>query len=327
MVTFRLRHIFGSCLLVIALLGCTASNKEEITSAVDDALYYLSRPVPECQNAIDVLVNVGVQDHDPRYLQALASAYACRGNFSELELFQNISTISSNFTNFFASLASLPSSEQTEAESVEFLDLQVAIDTLLYSAGRTTPSAAQMKVVFGDRHGTNLNMQALYMVLVQLGRFNRWYGRTNAAGKKGLVTGVQESACFFNYTTMNAQSVSTSHGAGNACDASNVGSPDLTYADAVTTTNTRRRLCQGAMLMNNLLNLLENITFPTGTSTGQLSQLAAALRPNIDSAAALDPSMGAFIANLSQEACEANAAINDETLQLYFAALFEAGLP
>ncbi|MFP5458116.1 MAG: hypothetical protein ACLGG7_05225, partial [Bacteriovoracia bacterium] len=71
----------------------------------------------------------------------------------------------------------------------------------------------------------------------------------------------------------------------------------------------------------------DNITFPSGTSTGQLGQLAAAIQPYVDAASALDPEMGAFIANLSQETCEAEAAVDDETLQLYFAALFEAGLP
>lgn len=322
-----LQHIFVPCLLVLSLVACTASKKEEVTSAVDDALFYLSKPTPQCQKAIDALTKVGVQDKDPRYLQALASAYACRGKFSELNLFEDISTIDSDFANFFASLASLPSSEQTEAESDEFLDLQLAIDTILYSAGRTTPSAAQMKVIFGNRQGTNLNMQALYMILVQLGRFNRWYGRTDATGKKGLETGVQQPACFFNYSTVNAQVVSTSHGAGNACTASNVGSPDLSYADAAATTATRRRLCQGAMLMNNLIDLLNNITFPGGDSTGELGALSDALSPFIDAASALDPKIANFIANLSQETCEVEAAVDDETLQLYFAALFEAGLP
>lgn len=298
-----------------------------MTSAVDDALFYLSKPVPQCQKAIDALEDVGMQARDPRYLQALASAYACRGKFSELILFEDIASIDSDFENFFASLASLPSSAQTEAESAEFLDLQRAIDALLYSGGRTTPSAAEMKIIFGNRQGTNLNMQTLYMILVQLGRFNRWYGRTDTTGKKGLATGAQQSACFFNYSTVNAQVVSISHGAGNACDASNVGSPDLSYADAAATTATRRRLCQGAMLMNNLLDLLDNITFPGGDSTGELGALSAALAPFIDAASALDPKMGAFIANLSQSTCEAEAAVDDETLQLYFAALFEAGLP
>ncbi|MFP5458793.1 MAG: hypothetical protein ACLGG7_08675, partial [Bacteriovoracia bacterium] len=82
--TKPLKHIFVHFLLVASLVACTASKKEQVTDAVDEALFFLSKPVPQCQKAIDALEDVGMQGSDPRYLQALAAAYACRGNFSEL---------------------------------------------------------------------------------------------------------------------------------------------------------------------------------------------------------------------------------------------------
>lgn len=311
--------------LTLLLAGCSSSKEQKITDAIDEALYYLSKPSPDCQKAIDALEDVGNQKNNPRYLQALASAYACRGNFSELNLFDNIDAISGDFADILTSLATLEMAQQTEAESDEFLDVQRAIDVILYSGGKSVPSALETKEIFGTRHGTNLNMQALYMVLVQLGRFSNWYGRTDANGKKGLSTGVQVPACFFDYEAA-ALAVATSHGGGNACSAGNLGNADLDYT-GVTTVVAQRRLCQGAMLLNNLFDLLEHITFPESDSIGELGALYSTVEPYITALYALDPDMQDFVENLDQTTCEELVAADDDVIQLYFASLFEGGLP
>jgi hypothetical protein len=316
--------VFIFCLTLL-LVGCSASKEQKITNAIDEALYYLSKPSPECQKAIDALEEVGNQKNNPRYIQALASAYACRGNFSELNLFDNIDAISGDFSDILASLATLDMAAQTEAESDEFLDVQRAIDVILYSGGKSVPSALETKEIFGTRHGTNLNMQALYMVLVQLGRFSYWYGSTDSTGKKGLSTGVQVPACFFDYEAAPLV-IATAHGGGNACSAGNLGSADLDYT-TVTNTVAQRRLCQGAMLMNNLIDLLEHITFPDSDSIGELGELYSTVQPYITALYTLDPDMEEFVENLDQATCEDLVAADDDVIQLYFASLFEGGLP
>jgi hypothetical protein len=308
-------------LTLLVLVSCSASKEQKIIDAIDTALNYLSQSSPDCQKAIDVLEDVSGADKNPRYLQAYASAYACRGGFSELQLFEEIDTIDSSA--FLTSLTKLSTSSQSEAEGDDFDDLQRAIDIILYSGSRTTPSAAHTKTIFGNRHGTNLNLQALYMIIVQLGRFNRWYGNTAATGVKG--SGSQGNTCFFDYEAT-PLAIATAHGGGNACVAGNTGSPSLDYA-GVTTAVAQRRLCQGAILVNNLLNILENTTLSSNTSLGDISTLYADIAPYVSAAELLDPDMDEFIDTLSQETCETAVAADDDVIQLYFASIFEGGLP
>ncbi len=306
-------------LMLASLMACSAKPEEEAMDAIDTALYHLSRKSPECQKAIDVLEDLDDQEDNPRYVQTLASAYACRGGFSELDLFDEIDTIDSQA--LLGSLSELTSSAQTEAESDDFDDLQQAIDILLYSGERTTPSAAAAKTKFGNRHGTNMNLQALYMILVQLGRYASWYGNT-AGGAKGA--GALGNTCFFDYDPAPLV-VATSH-AGNACTGASQGSDSLDYA-GVTAAVAQKRLCQGAMLVNNLLDILENTTLSSNSSLGEITDVYDEIEPYIDAAAILDPGMPAFIATLSQADCETAVALDDSVIQLYFASIFEGALP
>lgn len=310
--------------LTIAV-SCSASKEEKVTDAIDTALYHLSQSDPECQKAIDALEDVSGQNSNPRYVQTLASAYACRGGFSELTFFGEIDTIDSS--NFLGSLAQLSTSAQNEADSDEFNDLQTAIDLILYSGGRTSPSALTTISKFGNRHGTNLNLQAAYMILAQLGRYVRWYGNTDAAGTKG--GGAQGNTCFFDYDSSGAPSplsVATSHGGGNACTGANQGSPSLDYA-GVTTALARKRMCYGIVLVNNLLDILENTTLSSNDALGDIREIYDDIQPYITTAAVLDPGMPDLIDTLAQVDCETIANSSDRTPQLYLASLFEGGLP
>jgi len=224
-------------------------------------------------------------------------------------------------------LAQLRSSAQTEAESDSFDDLQRAINILLYSGSRTTPSALETKNKFGTRHGSNINLQAAYMILVQLGRYVRWYGNADATGAKG--NGPSGNTCFFDYSASGAPSplsVATSHGASNACTAGNSGSPDLDYG-GVTSAVAQRRMCQGIMLVNNLLDILENTTLSSNDALGDIRELYDDVQPYLTAAALLDPGMPDLIDTLAQVDCETIAASNDRTVQLYLASVFEGGLP
>ncbi len=315
-------------LLVACALGsssCAKNDELKVIDAVDSALYHLSQATPACQEAIDVLEGVGRQPENSRYLQTLASAYACRGNFSELTLFGEIDTISAD-QYFLGSLAKLSSSEQAEAESDDFDDLQTAIDILLYAGGKATPSATEQQTVFGARQGGNLNLQALYMMIAQLGRYARWYGNGDADGDKG--DGGAANVCFFDYSTTGApapNTIATAHGGSNACTGTNNGHADLDYIIAGQAV-AQRRLCQGLMLFNNIYDVLQNTTISSDSSLGALGDVVDALEPYIITAEAY-PGVAALIATLSQEDCETALAASDTAAQYIFAALFEGGMP
>jgi hypothetical protein len=317
-----LAKIFGVGLIVFAVIlsGCAKNEEQKVIDAVDTALYHLSQSDPDCAQAIKVLEAVGRQPRNPRYLHTLASAYACRGSFSELTLLAEVDTISAD-NLFLASLAQLSTSEQSQAESDEFTDLQTAIDLLLYAGEKTIPSASEQQAIFGNRHGANLNLQALYMIIVQLGRYARWYANTDATGAKGAGAGT--NVCLFDYA-VGPQVVATSHPS-NACSGVNTGHPDLDYT-GVTQTVAQKRLCQGAMLFNNLLDILENTSISSDSSLGDLSEVKDALDPYITLASAR-PDVAALLATLSQAECETTVAADDEGMQYYFATLFEGGIP
>lgn len=316
-------------IVMLALLGaavaCSASKDEKVVDAIDTALYHLSQNSPQCQKAIDALEDISGQDLNPRYVQTLASAYACRGGFSELTFFDEVDTVDSS--DFLGSLAQLSSSTQNEAESSDFTDLQTAIDLILYSGNRTSPSALTTISTFGNRHGTNLNLQAAYMIIVQLGRYVRWYGNTDAAGVKG--GGAQGNTCFFDYSSTGVPtplSVATSYGAGNACTGAGQGSASLDYG-GVTSAVAQRRMCQGIVLVNNLLDILENTTLSNSDALGDIREIYDDIQPYITAAAVLDPGMPTLIETLAQVDCETIATGSDRTPQLYLASLFEGGLP
>lgn len=317
------------CILVgIVLLGmlisCAKNSEEEVIDAIDEANYLLSQNSPQCQKAIEVLEKIGRQNDDARYLSTLASAYACRGGFDELTLFGEVSTISSTFDEFLGSLAQISISSETSAESARFNDLQTAIDILLYAGNKTVPSAVEQQTIFGNRYANNMNLQAMYMILIQLGRYARWYGNTDAAGTKGA--GPNGSSCFMDYTDGGAAAIANGHGGGNACTTSTAGHTDTDYT-GVTAAVAQKRLCQGVMLVNNMLDILENTTLSSNSSLGSISTIYADIQPYITGASALDPDMPAFIENRLQDQCETISAVDDTLLQLYFAALFEYALP
>ena len=312
-----------SGLLISGFTACSKSSDQNVIDEVDKALDALSQETPKCQSAIDILEKLGRQNKDPRYLQTLASAYACRGGFDELTLFNEVGSINSTFNLFLGSLAKISISSEAAADSDRFKDLQTAIDIILYAGSKTTPSALTQESIFGHRQGSNMNLQALYMILIQLGRFSRWYGNADATGVKG--TGTSGSTCFMDYTDATAGVTATSQGGGNACTTTNAGHPNLRYA-TVTAAVAQKRLCQGVMLVNNLVDILANTQLSSNSSLGDISQIYADIKPYIDAAGLLHPQMPAFIAGPSQSSCQTTVAADDTVLQRYFGALFEGGM-
>ncbi len=315
-------------LSLTTLLACTSGPKEKIENGIDSALYYLSLPTPNCQKAIEELEKIGRQNNNPLYLRTLASAYACRGNYGELIFFGDIDNISSNASSFFGSLTTLGLATQSAPEPDSFLDVQRALDVLLYAGGQSTPSYTNLVTIFGQRQANNLSMQTLFMLLTQLGRFNYYYGNVDAAGAKGLGAGANN--CFYPYPGVIQTTVADVADTGGRCNSGSapVGHPQLNTATAgITNAIVNRRLCYGVVIVNNLIDILTNIEFSNNDALGAIVDLKDTLEDLLTQADSIpDPDFQAFLEVKSQSACEATLNSDNEVGQIYFAAIFEGGL-
>lgn len=312
------------------LAGCAKSSIEKIDDDIDKALFYLTDG-PQCQEAIDLLETLGRQNTNSRYIQTLASAYGCRANYSELTLFDEISTIVAGVNTFLPGLAKLSSSlSEHAADSASYTDILTSMNILLYAGNLTTSSATQRESVFGISQGSTINLQILYEVVVQLGKFVNFYGNANAAGAKGQGAanvdeqGATPSSCFFKYTDSDAQ-IAIQAGFTGVCDSlADTGHPNLDIA--LNAVATKRRMCEGLVLFTNLVDLLNNTTLP---DVSELEQIDAQLT-TLNTAISLAPArLTNLLAIKDQAACVAyvTPGAGFDELQLFYAYFFETGLP
>lgn len=324
-------------LFILALLlfftSCGKTPEEESDEAIDLALTYLSSN--KCEEAIDVLEDIGRQRENSIYLQVLASAYACRAGFSEIDFLDTeIDKIDSSVSGLMKSLTTLKWSSQTEADSADYEDMKEALDVIL-NIDSEQPSQDHREEVFGLRKAGDMGVQALFMSIAQLGKFLHLYGNVNATGVKGGGAantdeqGATASTCFAAYTAVNAQTALTPAIAG-ACrypgPATYVGHPDLSFA-APDLVVTKRRLCEGLMLVTNIIDILNNLTL-TDDSYGDLTSVTATVNTYKTNITNASPALATLINTTSQEECETLVAGGSEfdNLQYIYALLFEVGL-
>lgn len=322
-------------LIILSLfifVSCGKTPAEEVDEAIDLALTYLSEN--KCAKAIDVLEDVGRDQTDPVYLQVLASAYACRAGFNEVTfLLDDIPLIDSDAADLMKSLTQLSLSDEDEADSDSYVDVGEALDILL-NVDSNPPSQAAREATFGPRKAGDMGVQALFLSMVQLGKFLHFYGNVNSAGVKGGgAASVDEqtadpSECFVTYTYAPAKTYLTA--AAGTCNnmASDNGHPNLSFAVADLTT-TKRRMCEGLMLVTNILDILENMTLPADSSYGQLSSVTATVSNFKTAIVTADPNLETLLETTSQAECETLVANSTEfdNLQYIYALLFESGLP
>lgn len=320
-------------LLLIVLCSCAKKDEELIDSAKQEAKYFLSSK--NCSKARSALTEVGTQSDDPVWISLYASTYACDAGYSELDtLFGgNLDNLDSN--SILNSLAQFSSSNETEADSTVYTNLKTAINILLDSDGESQPSAAKKLTKFGPDAGSDLNMQVLYLLLVQTGKFFAYYGNVDANGAKGQ--GDNTNICLFSYT----QADLTTGGAGgggfigdalvsqpNTCNATASGHPDLeSPVDAATI---KTRLCEGIVLYNNLLDVLTNNNLSSNDSLGDLSNVGTAINTLMQAAATSESSYNTgvngqnAIATLKditgQDECEA---VHLDKIEKFYAMVFE----
>jgi hypothetical protein len=319
-------------ILILLFSSCAKTPTEEALEAVDIAQTYLSQD--ECQKAIDILEELGRQTDNAIYLQVLASAYACRAGFSEIDFIANdVEDIDSDAADLMKSLSILSLSYESEANSSQYQDILTALNILL-TINSNQPSQSERNTTFGPRKAGDMGMQALFLTIVQFGKFLNFYGNVSATGVKGGGAantdeqGPTASNCFVEYTYASATTYLT--GAGGTCNnmASDDGHPNMSFAVADLAT-TKQRMCEGLMLVTNLIDILNNITISDNSSLGALADVVDTVNTIKTTAIAADASLGTLLNTTSQSTCETLVANNSEfdNLQYIYALIFETGLP
>lgn len=309
-------------IISILFVACGGSTEVQVRQAIDRAQSHLS--FDRCDEAIAVLEKVGPQERNGLYLQVLASAYACRAGYSEIDfIVSDIANIQSSGQDLMKSLSILSLSPEDSADSAAYLSLKRAINLLI--GGTPTPGHLERVSSYGPRKAGDMSIQLLLMSIVQLGKFLHYYGNVDGAGTKGAGGGV--SRCFLTYTDPAALTVlqQNPHATG-ACVFPPVGHPDLALAPAASLTITKRRLCEGLILISNVLDILENLDLSANAALGSLSGVAAGISSY--KAAAVAAGLGDLMATTSESSCrsmiESSAGFND--MQRLYALVFETGL-
>lgn len=312
--------------MIFLLLSCGSQEDEEIENAILQANRLLSKR--ECQTAIDTLEAVGRQNANHEYLITLASAYACRAGYSELTLFTsdfpqiNVSNALGGFTLFSTS------DDMTSPTSSSFSDLNTALEVLYYAGGFASTSSTDSddrRAIFGNAQGGDIDAFIMYMTMVNLGRFLRYYGNIDATGTKG--GGAATHDCLLNYDTATALdtggNIGTFLGLGTtgACVVEDDGNDELGLKNAIDVT----RACQGVVLLNNFLDVLPAVLDSyTGNELAEIDSIRTTLESFTSALLLALPAEGQAIATVtSQSACESLNSTTDDYLEIYYAIRFE----
>ena len=235
------------CLFIfVNLSSCSQTNEEEIKEGISAANQALTER--RCDAALDILGGIGYQGKNPRYLQVYASAWGCKANFSEITFFaSDLPNITVGTSSLFGALSTLTtSSDFTTVSDSIYQNLQNGIDALLFAGDINQSSHENRLGEFSFSEVNNMNVQALYMIIVQMGRFFNFYGNSGAAGAKG--TGVGASTCYLDYLGNALALASVGAGQTGLCTGAGQQHPDLEANIALK--------CQGIVLFNNFIDIV-----------------------------------------------------------------------
>ena len=315
-------------LLLSILLGACGKNEKE--DAIRKANFLLT--TKKCDEAITVMESAPRDNLDATFLRTLASAYACKAKFDVIELFENNLSLFASPAPMGGTSRFSTSADMTTATDSDFVFLQRAIDTLLYAGGLTEddePTTAARAAKFSARDADEINIMLSYLLMVQIGRYFKYYGNTNAAGIKGAGAGANQ--CFINYDgaiTLSggppnnlADYLAALGGAGNNCSGTNQGHPDLGVPGSLE----MGRLCQGVVLVNSFFNIFPSVLGAiAGTDFPWVDNLSTAINDGKTLLNSAKPGANAVVSNImSQTNCVTLNTPDDDFIQVYFAILME----
>ena len=277
----------------------SCGNKEiEGNDAVFMANVYLSNN--HCDLALTELTKVDPNFYNFYYYQALASAKACKANYSVLNFIDEIDdfTTTSSFFNFLAGLAS---SNETIPTSENFNHLIDAINSILFLKSVDKPKFSDRLTLITNRsQAEELSLQALIMIFVYLGKWLNLYGDTNDNGLKGtnvlcLLAYSTEASSFLNP----AERASLLGNAGTCLPASTASSPLLPFGSD----STRDSLCNFIVYFNHLRDLTSNITLSSHSSMGELSDAFTVMESYVISAEVAFPGISSVLNFFNLTSC------------------------
>lgn len=328
-------------LLLPFLYSCGKKEQEEV---VEDAILSANIALSnfECDKAIAILETIGRQNTHAKYLQTLASAYACKSDFDAPTFFAtDIAHTADLLTVIPLSLGGIAAYTTSESmddpENTKFLNLQTAIDILLYAGNilsTQNPTVAERSIRFTAREAADINAQLLYMLLTQLGKYYFYYGDASTVGVKGA-GGRTGNDCFISYQNLGTPAFLNAYiaGAGGACNGATL--PGHLHLGSGGGNINIARACQGVILFNNILDLIPSVTASvSGDDLSSLSDFYDAIN-NVKGllvaavggeAQSVKDAVSRIVDVQSQARCVADNPATDlgeDAVQYYFAYYFE----
>lgn len=314
---------FNLTLILCFLFSCGQTTEEEVSDAIEEANLLLSSR--QCDSALTILNAVGMQNTNKKYLDSLSTAYACKGNYSTTTFFVNdLTNLKSPDEDTAWGVLALfgTSSDMTSPTDSDFVNLQTAIDVLLYAGGNTSASSANRASIFTSSETSDLNMQAFFMILVNMGRWFQYYGDTGTTGVKGSGSG--SNTCLATYTDATLILGLAGGATGSCTDVNNTGHVDIEGSART------ERLCQGIVLYNNFIDTISNLTFydPNPDSTDDDADILNGIR-TVFSGVCLAASGNGVVFSTAlcdardQSVCEAQSNVD---IERFSALIFETGL-
>lgn len=278
----KIINIYLCLMAFIFIISCAKTDEALVRSAVQEAKYHLSGR--DCSKAMSALNDVSFQEDNADYISTYASAQACEAGYAELSLFTgSLSNIDASDGGLLRSLAAFESSNETQPDSSTYEALHNAITTLISYDGTTSPSTASRSSKFGEKKAGDLSMQAMYLLLVQIGKHFALYGNGDADGIKGQ--GSFNNSCIFSYTTQDAVEAIAAGAGGLGTCVNATGSEGSDFLEApVTSAVIQTRLCKGIIYWNNLIDILGNIALPGSDELGNVGSIASVLSSIYDAA-------------------------------------------
>lgn len=274
------KNILFVLITTILLTSCGGkSDEEKVDDAIDTANIYLTKGMPT--EAIDILLSVGYQNRNATYLAVMASAYALRAGFSEPNFFGNdIANIGASAANILGTFTTFSTSRMISPNDTKYLDLQIAIDTLLYAGGVTTPTTTERAKIFTTAQNGNITFQLLFMVMAQMGKYFYYYGNADpVTGAKGGGAGtandtsINNNQCLYdgylNPGGANDQ-LATPEDLTDPCDIGDPGHLDLKNPSKAIIV---KRMCQGVVLFNTFMDLMTKGTLSSLSQVGSIGTL------------------------------------------------------
>lgn len=324
-----IRSIKITFLIAVLLLSfsCGKDKEQEVKDAILSANIYLS--TKQCQPAIDLLESMGRQNQNARYLKTLSSAYACRAGYSTVSFFGDDikkTVTPSPLGGVTTYNTSVTTSTAPLTDDLNFRDLQTAIDILLYAGGIPTtsePTSVLRDRYFNANQAGDINTQLVFMMLVQTGKFMKVYADADATGTKG--GGSAGNNCFTDYSNLTVGLVQAALAAQQGACTVATSSHSQLKSSNLTVAERRKRLCEGVVLINGVLDILPSVVASVGGSElNGISGLTTDIETGKTALRTAFPAIGSILTVLSQKNCETDPAITTETIESYYAVIVEA---